>query len=78
MSVNYSIVDGSKLESVDFSKLLQKSEASLRYSVDGSKFIVKYEGEKPAFLNENETLNHEQVLSILNSPEWLSADPELS
>jgi len=35
---------------VDFAQVLQTSKDTLSYSSDGSKAILKYEGDQPSFL----------------------------
>ena len=43
----YVIIDKDDVSSVDFSKVLETSADTLRYSNDGNKTFVKYEGNKP-------------------------------
>ena len=69
----YVIIDASEVSSVDFDQVLQTSADTLRYSVDGSKALLKYEGPQPSFLLVKTEYNHEEILSILSGPEW--ADP---
>ena len=71
-SRTYVILDASEVSSVDFDQVIQNSEDTLRYSVDGSKFIVKYEGTQPFFLLGKTEYTHEEILSILSGPEWSS------
>jgi len=66
----YVIINTSELESVDFDQVLQDSADTLRYSVDGSKALLKYEGTQPFFLLGKTEYNHEEILSILSGPEW--------
>ena len=47
---NYVIIDASEVSSVDFNQVLQTSADTLRYSLDGSKALLKYEGTQPFFL----------------------------
>jgi uncharacterized protein YllA (UPF0747 family) len=74
-SRTYVILDASEVSSVDFDQVIQNSEDTLRYSVDGSKFIVKYEGTQPFFLLGKTEYTHEEILSILSEPEWTSGEP---
>ena len=74
-SRTYVILDASEVSSVDFDQVIQNSEDTLRYSVDGSKFIVKYEGTQPFFLLGKTEYTHEEILSILSGPEWTSEEP---
>ena len=41
-------------------------------TLDGSKFVVKYEGTQPFFLLGKTEYTHEEILSILSGPEWTS------
>ena len=72
---NYVIIDASDVSSVDFDQVLQTSTDTLRYSLDGSKALLKYEGTQPFFLLGKTEYNHEEILSILSGPEWTSDEP---
>ena len=72
---NYVIIDASEVSSVDFDQVMQTSADTLRYSVDGTKTFVKYEGTQPFFLLGKTEYNHEEILSILSGPEWTSEEP---
>jgi len=73
-SRTYVILDASEVSSVDFDQVIQNSEDTLRYSVDGSKFIVKYEGTQPFFLLGKTEYTHAEILTILSGPEWTSEE----
>lgn len=51
--VTYVIIDTTEITDedsvIDFTKLLNRNSAMLRYSLDGSKALVKYSGEQPSF-----------------------------
>jgi len=72
MSRSYVIINTSELSSVDFNQVLETSADTLRYSIDGSKTFVKYEGDQPSFLSGKQEYTHEEILSILIGPEWTS------
>ena len=57
---------------IDFSKLLNRNAAMLRYSVDGSKAVVKYNGEQPDFLNGKTTYTNSEIIAIMQTDEWTS------
>tara|TARA_X000001388_G_C2201701_1_gene111521 strand:+ start:678 stop:914 length:237 start_codon:yes stop_codon:yes gene_type:complete len=57
---------------IDFSKLLNRNAAMLRYSIDGSKAIVKYNGEQPDFLNGKTTYTHSEIKAVMQTDEWTS------
>ena len=66
----YVILDTAEISSVDFNQVLETSIDSLRYSVDGSKFLLKYEGDTPSFLEGKTQYSHSEILAILATDEW--------
>lgn len=68
----YVILNTSEVDTVDFSKVLQQSADTLRYSVDGSKFLLKFEGDTPSFLIGEPQYNHAEILNILSGTDWTS------
>jgi len=70
----YVIIDASEVSSVDFDQVAETSADTLRYSLDGTKTFVKYEGTQPFFLLGKTEYSHEEILSILSGPEWTSED----
>ena len=68
----YIIVPADKLELVRFDQVLETSPESLRYSLDGKFFILKYTEEQPQFVFNItkdaiglREYNHEEILEIL-------------
>ena len=72
MSRNYVIIDASEVSSVDFDEVLETSAETLRFSVDGTKTFVKYEGDTPSFLEGKTAYTHSEMLEILAGEEWTS------
>ena len=68
----YVILNSSELDSVDFDQVCQRSSEYLRYSLDGSKFLLKFDGDTPSFLIGEPQYNHAEILNILSGPEWSS------
>ena len=70
------IIDKDDVSSVDFSKVLETSADTLRYSTNGNETFVKYEGSQPSFLTGKTELNHSEILAILNDTdgEWSEDD----
>jgi len=68
----YVIIDKDDVSSVDFSQVLETSADTLRYSLDGNKTFVKYEGSQPSFLSGKTEYSHSEILAILNDTdgEW--------
>ena len=55
---------------IDFSKLINRNDAMLRYSVDRSKALVKYSGEQPSFLSGKTTYTHDEIKVEMANSEW--------
>jgi len=55
---------------IDFSQLLNRSAGMLRYSVDKSKALVKYNGDQPSFLNGKTTYTHSEILVEMAKSDW--------
>ena len=55
---------------IDFSKLMNRNAAMLRYSIDGSKALVKYNGEQPSFLNGKTTYTVDEIKVEMAKSEW--------
>lgn len=68
----YCIIDSSEVSSVDFNQVAETSADTLRYSIDGTKTFVKYEGSQPSFLNGKQEYTHSEILAILATDEWTS------
>jgi hypothetical protein len=71
----YVIINSSDVSLVDFSKVAETSADTLRYSLDGSKTFVKFEGDTPSFLIGEPQYDQEEMLGILNGVDW--TDPDL-
>ena len=62
---------------VDFTKVMESSASTLRYSVDRTKTFVKYEGSQPDFLAGKQEYTHSEILQVLAGPEWTTPiEPE--
>jgi len=72
--MNYVIIDSSEVNSVDFDQVAETSADTLRYSLDGTKTFVKYEGTQPFFLLGKTEYDNEEILTILSGPEWTSGE----
>lgn len=78
----YCVVNINEIDNVDYSQVLQTSAETVRKSLDGSKFILKYDGQKPATIQNLENngklftysgnliLTHPQILEIISTEEW--------
>lgn len=63
----YVIIEADEVSSVDFSKVMQTAANTLRYSLDGSKAILKYIGSQPSFLEGKTEYTHSEISAILNA-----------
>ena len=66
----YVIISKDEVSSVDFSQVLETSADTLKYSLDGNKTFVKYEGSQPSFLSGKTELNHSEILTELQKDDW--------
>jgi len=73
--MKYILINTSDLSLIDFNQVAQTSVDTLRYSVDGTKTFVKFEGDTPSFLIGEPQYTHEEILNILSGPEWVSDEP---
>jgi hypothetical protein len=70
MSATYCIIESGDVSSIDFDQVFETSAETLRFSNDGSKTFVKYDGSKPGFLDGKDTYTHSQILEILAGEAW--------
>lgn len=68
--MNYVIINKEEVPNVDFSEVLETSSDTLRFSVDGEKAIVKFNGATPAFLEGKTQYSHSEILEITSGEEW--------
>ena len=70
MSRQYVILNADEVSSIDFNQVLETSADTLRFSLDGSKTFVKFDGDTPSFLIGKTANTHAEMLEILASDEW--------
>lgn len=70
----YVIINDEEVSSVNFDDVLEESVDTLRYNVAGDQTFVKYEGAKPSFLANKESLNHSQILEVLSGEQWAETE----
>ena len=73
----YVILNASDVSSVNFDDVLETSEDTLRYNVEGDETFVKYEGPKPRCLYGKDTLSHSAMLTVLSGEAWTQPMEEL-
>ena len=64
------IVNNDGEELIDFSQLLNRNSAMLRYTLDGAKAVIKYKGDQPSFLNGKTTYTHQEILAEMVKSDW--------
>ncbi len=64
------IVNNDGEELIDFSQLLNRNSAMLRYTLDGTQAVVKYKGDQPSFLNGKTTYTHQEILAEMAKSAW--------
>ena len=62
--MKYAILNTSDIGTVDFSKVKQTDASSVRKTLDGSKFMVKFEGDTPDFLDGITLYTNEEIIEI--------------
>jgi len=68
--MKYVIANIEDLDNIDFNQVIQTSKETVRKSIDGSLFILKFKGVCPDFLNKYDKYNSEEIRTILSTPEW--------
>ena len=54
----------------DFSQIVEDSAATVRRSLDGTKFIAKFYGDTQTFLDGLDQYTHEEILVIVKGSDW--------
>ena len=62
--MKYAILNTSDINTVDFSKVKQTDANSVRKTLDGSKFVVKFEGNTPDFLDGVTLYTNQEMIEI--------------
>jgi hypothetical protein len=75
------IFNVSEIYLIDFSKVQETSEETLRKSIDNTKTFVKWDDETPEFINFLTTkegpYTYLEMLNILSTPEWTIIEDKL-
>ncbi len=70
MGRTYVILDTDEVVNINFDDVVEDSADTLRFSLDGDKTLVKFEGDTPDFLVGKTTNTHSEILAILQTEEW--------
>jgi hypothetical protein len=75
------IFNVSEIYLIDFFKVQETSEETLRKSIDNTKTFVKWDGETPGFVNSLTTkegpYTYSEILNILSTSEWTMSENKL-
>lgn len=77
----YVIIPTSEINQVNFAEVLETAPETCRYSVDGTKTFVKYEGSQPASITaisgKSVEYSHSEILDILATEAWTAPFEEM-
>ena len=77
----YAIISTTDIDNVDFTQVPEENNESLRYSLDGTEFVIKWFDEhEPTFITDGtvvplQTLTHEEALTLMATSEWSEPIP---
>ena len=75
----YAILSIGDLLNIDFSQIEESNENTVRISLDGLEFVIKYTN-TPTFIADGsvlplQVLTHEETLALMQTPEWSEEIP---
>ncbi len=75
----YAILSIGDLLNIDFSQIEESNENTVRISLDGLEFVIKYTN-TPTFIADGsvlplQVLTHEETLALMATPEWSEPIP---
>jgi hypothetical protein len=68
--MTYTILDISELNNIDYSEVPNHSSNTVRTSLNGLQFIIKYDV-KPSFITDETEYTHSQILYIVSGSDWI-------
>lgn len=77
----YAIISTTDIDNVDFTQVPEENNESLRYSLDGTEFVIKWFDEhEPTFITDGtvvplQTLTHAEALALMATAEWSEPMP---
>jgi hypothetical protein len=76
--LKYVIFDYSEVDKINFDEVFETSIETLRLTEDGLKTFVKWIGDEPQCVSnltsKSIIYNNEEMLAILDNPEWVGHD----
>jgi hypothetical protein len=78
----FMIFNVSELNTIDFTQVLETSIDTVRRSVDGTKTFVKWDGNiippsVDSLITKEGPYTYDEILTILNGPEWSQGEVEV-
>ena len=73
-NIKYVIINASDVSSIEFDKVIERSEETLRYNNAGTKTFVKFEGDTPEFLSGKTQYTYSEIKTELNKSEWVNTE----
>ncbi len=75
----YAILSIGDLLNIDFSQIEESNENTVRISLDGLEFVIKYTN-TPTFIADGsvlplQVLTHKETLALMQTPEWSEEIP---
>lgn len=75
----YAILSIGDILNIDFSQIEESNENTVRISLDGLEFVIKYTN-TPTFIADGsvlplQVLTHEETLALMQTPEWSEEIP---
>ncbi len=77
----YAIISATDIDNVDFTQVPEENNEYLRYSLDGTEFVIKWFDEhEPSFIADGtvvpvQTLTHDEALTLMATSEWSEPIP---
>ena len=68
MNKKYIILPAAKINEMDFNEICETAIGTIRYNLDSSQFIVKFQGNTPEFLDGYDEYTNSEMLEIINNP----------
>ena len=68
------IVNVSDITDEMIENAMQTSVDTLRKTIDGSKALLKWEGDTPSCFDGMDTYNHSEILAELSGSDWIELD----
>jgi len=78
----YATINLTDVGLIDFSQVGQTSASTVRKSLDGTQFVIKWEeGYIPTFITDTsvvpiQTYDHHGILELMATPAWTPEEPE--